>query len=516
MGQGSTSGNGSARLEDAYHIQKVKLGQGSFGTVWRAIHKRSNEVVAVKQLDKSKFAVRGVHEADVEREIKMMQHCAHENLLRLYETFADHRNIYMALEYCDGGDLSDKIKERGLSMQEQEAAEWMRQICSAVAALHSKAICHRDVKPDNYLVAGNTLKLSDFGLAVMAQPGKLLTEKGGTPAFMSPEQHHMQHSKGYWLPVDVWAMGVSMYMLMFGGQHPFMNDRGALLLGNLTRGVLDFSCSSAGGGTGGSGFFGFGAAPAPVAQRFSQEARSLCQQMVDPNPRQRIKASATLRNPWLTQVVRQHAESRRVAVPHTAKAACNTIDDVENDAIVTCAVENAANISDYGVGNSWILSGDKIYQGGLEELMPDNVDIVAENFTAPSEKGMDQVIADNNGAQIAEDNGAPQFSQIDDGSAYMLELERSNHNVETARLREVLAQKEAELAEHKARLSQSIIEVGQRDAQIAELKEQLLQRAAEHAQKQAELRARETEISELRSQMQVIQTKQSQKCCDVM
>merc|ERR1719160_666771 len=117
-----------------------------------------------------------------------MKSCRHEHIIRLFDVFEDKGSIYLALEYCDGGDFGDKVKEKGVSLKEDEAAEWMRQVISAVAALHSKCICHRDIKPDNFMVANDRLKLSDFGLALILPKGKLLTERCGTPAFMAPEQ----------------------------------------------------------------------------------------------------------------------------------------------------------------------------------------------------------------------------------------------------------------------------------------------------------------------------------------
>merc|ERR550525_942597 len=98
----------------------------------------------------------------------------------------------------------------------------MNYILSAIAFLHRKGICHRDVKPDNFMVAKGTLKLADFGLATFVPPGKLLKDKCGTPAFMAPEIHSLpKRSPGYGFPVDVWAAGVTMYMILHQGQHPF-------------------------------------------------------------------------------------------------------------------------------------------------------------------------------------------------------------------------------------------------------------------------------------------------------
>jgi len=227
---GTQSIGGRAQLDEIYFMQKVKLGQGTFGTVWRAKHRGNGNTVAMKQMDKANLPRRGVSRKDIEREVSMMQACNHENITKLFDTFEDNTSIYLALEYCDGGDFGDKVQEVGPVIKEEETAEWMRQICAALHHLHGKGICHRDIKPDNFMVAqDHQLKLSDFGLAVYLPQGNILTDKCGTPAFMSPEQHQMpKRSNGYGFPCDMWAAGVSMYMIIFGGKHPFLNSRGAL------------------------------------------------------------------------------------------------------------------------------------------------------------------------------------------------------------------------------------------------------------------------------------------------
>lgn len=249
--------------------------------------------MAIKQLSKVTLPQRGVRRVDVEREIQMMGAMRHQNIVRLHETFEDKEAIYMALEYCDGGDFGDKVLERGESIREPEVAYWVGQMMSAIAFLHSHFICHRDIKPDNFLVQGssNHLKLADLGLACECPSGMLLSDKCGTPAFMSPEQHGLpRRSKGYGLAVDVWAAGITMYMVMFGGKHPFLNARGALNEKSMLAGELDFRK-----GTGLLSSLGLG------SNHMSEEARRLCQMMVTVEPHRRITAGETLSRPWFNE-----------------------------------------------------------------------------------------------------------------------------------------------------------------------------------------------------------------------
>lgn len=284
MGHGSSSEQG--REQERFYLQKVQLGQGAFGTVWRAIDKQTQNVVAVKQLDKAALPKRGVRRHDIEREVAILRLISHENVTKLYAIWEDDRSMYLALEFCDGGDLGDKLKERGMSLDEFVAAQWMFQIISAIAALHSKCVCHRDIKPDNFMMSGDTVKLSDFGLAVQFQKGTLLTEKCGSPAFMAPELHQLPRTKGYDHSCDMWAAGVSMYMLMFGGRHPFMWKDQQINHILLLSGRLDFTVTQ--------GFLFF----SDATSRYSESARALCRYMVTPDATKRIPAEVALRSPW--------------------------------------------------------------------------------------------------------------------------------------------------------------------------------------------------------------------------
>jgi len=265
-----------------YAFDKVKLGQGNFGTVWRATHKEVGSVVALKQLRKQDFPINGLKPQDIKREVVMMRSCPHDNITQLIDFVEDLHNYWIAVEYCDDGDLDARIRRLDKSICERTLVVWMRQICAAIRALHLKGICHRDVKPENVMLSRqrdkpSKLKLADFGLAIYIPPGKALHLRCGTPAFMSPEVYQLPSGRGYGFPTDMWAAGVSMYMAMFGGQHPFLaNDGSFLRQEQLRKGVLDFT-----------------------SHRHSSSAIQFCQSLVQPDTMLRLSAHAIFCESWL-------------------------------------------------------------------------------------------------------------------------------------------------------------------------------------------------------------------------
>lgn len=282
-------------LEERYFVQKVKLGSGSFGTVWRAVDNENGRVVAIKELSKEQMRRRGITREDTAREISVLKSCQHENITALYHNYEDANSIFLALEYCDGGDFEDKLRQRASNINESEATDWIQQILSATAALHSRDICHRDIKPANFMVAGRTLKLSDFGLATYLPKGKLITEKCGTPAFMAPEQHALPGSRGYGCPVDIWAVGIILFMLICKGRHPFLTtDQKSLEVNRLMRGEMTFTEVNS--------FFPVGFLGAHDPNPFSEDAQAFCRQLVIPDASCRPFAAEALRHKWLLRV----------------------------------------------------------------------------------------------------------------------------------------------------------------------------------------------------------------------
>merc|ERR1712190_309353 len=127
-------------------MDKKKLGEGSYGTVCKARNKSTSAIRAVKTISKAQMK-------NIERfkqEIAIMKMMDHPNIIKLFESFEDHRNIYLVMELCSGGELFDRIIESG-HFTEVQAAILVQQIVKAICYMHENKVCHRDLKPENLL-----------------------------------------------------------------------------------------------------------------------------------------------------------------------------------------------------------------------------------------------------------------------------------------------------------------------------------------------------------------------------
>ncbi len=145
----------------------------------------------------------------------------HPNIVRIYDLGVSDDHAHIAMEYLSGGDLRRKI-EAGIG--EQLAVEYLRQIASALSAVHQQGVLHRDLKPGNIMLRGNgSIALIDFGLAKSVKLASAITDKGeifGTPYYMSPEQGHGNHVDER---SDIYSLGVVFYE-MLTGEKPYTGD----------------------------------------------------------------------------------------------------------------------------------------------------------------------------------------------------------------------------------------------------------------------------------------------------
>eukprot|EP00117_Sycon_ciliatum_P040631 scpid58394/ scgid3025/ Maternal embryonic leucine zipper kinase; Protein kinase Eg3 len=181
-------------------------------------------LVAIKIMDKAGL---GEDLPRAFREIETLKLLRHQHICQLYEVVETPDKLYVVMEYAPGGELFDYIvaKDR---LKEPEARKFFRQICSAVAYVHSKGFAHRDLKPENLLLDDKqNIKLIDFGL--VANPSSLddpLQTCCGSPAYAAPELIKGRPYLG--TEADIWSMGVLLYALLCGFL-PFDHDNTAYL-----------------------------------------------------------------------------------------------------------------------------------------------------------------------------------------------------------------------------------------------------------------------------------------------
>lgn len=195
------------------YMRERQIGEGSFGTVYLVRYKKTSVHYVVKEINISKMTKTEKDEAL--REARVLSKLQHPNIITYKESFVQHGNLYIVTDYCEGGDLSSKIRRNAQKMcyfTEDDILDWFVQICLALKYVHDQKILHRDIKCQNiFITRGNIVKLGDFGIAKILQNTLDLAKTCiGTPYYLSPEicENKMYDSKS-----DVWALGCVLYEL---------------------------------------------------------------------------------------------------------------------------------------------------------------------------------------------------------------------------------------------------------------------------------------------------------------
>lgn len=214
MGSPERQSNGSATLLGGYRLLEV-VGEGSFGKVWKARKVGALQTVAIKLIPKA-----GKKEKDVmglRQEIDILRTLRHANIIQMLDAFETGSDFCVVTEFAQG-ELFE-IVESDMHLSEDVVQTIAKQLVDALHYLHSNRIIHRDMKPQNILLAADgTVKLCDFGFArAMSHNTFVLTSIKGTPLYMAPE---LVQERPYTHAVDVWSLGVILYEL-FVGKPPF-------------------------------------------------------------------------------------------------------------------------------------------------------------------------------------------------------------------------------------------------------------------------------------------------------
>lgn len=210
----------TASIHEVFELHdQCILGRGSFGKVVKGRRKVDGQPVAIKHMCfKEETRSSAVERQMSLEEIDITKGLAHENIIKLYDHFAESANIYLIMELCEGGKLIPFLANTR-DYTESDASCLISQLLEAMSYLHTAYIVHRDIKPDNMLLASlrpvksNTLKLIDFGLSSRrGSIDRAVRLKHGTPDFMSPEALDFASDS----KTDIWSCGVTMYNLLCG------------------------------------------------------------------------------------------------------------------------------------------------------------------------------------------------------------------------------------------------------------------------------------------------------------
>ena len=268
--------------ESPYELNKDlkfidEIDHGAFGKVIHVHENKKNLDLAVKVINKVGAGMQIIKK--MKEEVAILKKLNHNNVVKFYGYSETNNQLLIKMEYIKYGTLSKWMKGKQ-KIKEEEASVILSKVLSAVEYMHSMHICHRDLKPENIMFSEendlSSIKIIDFGLS--AQHFNYLTnnEYCGTLIYMAPEQIE---KKLYHYSVDIWSIGILMFMLLNGGKHPFYqkNDKKEDVIKKIKIGKLNF------------------------INKLSFMAKNLNQKLCEVNPSWRYSANLAIKHPWITR-----------------------------------------------------------------------------------------------------------------------------------------------------------------------------------------------------------------------
>ena len=259
--------------DDFYSVEDKAIGKGGFGKVWKVRYKDSDKVYVIKVMCKQNIIAQKMTE-QINREIEIMYKINHPHIIKLINHFEDDQNLYLIMELGAKGQLFSLLNKYRHGFDQTRAAQYMREIISAVKYLHSfdPPIIHRDIKPENILLDENgRCKLADFGWSNYVNPNKVRVTFCGTPEYLAPE---MVNKIGHDTSVDIWALGVLCFELLTG-KLPFNGRNNKELFSNI--GALNINWPE---------------------NDFNPLAKNLIIKILKKNPKERPSLDEILSQPW--------------------------------------------------------------------------------------------------------------------------------------------------------------------------------------------------------------------------
>eukprot|EP00055_Hartaetosiga_balthica_P018571 m.134796 g.134796 ORF g.134796 m.134796 type:complete len:414 (+) comp9734_c0_seq1:249-1490(+) len=270
-----TGRHSKSDVEKSYKLGH-ELGTGNFAVVRLAEHRQTKKKYAVKIINKALCAGK---EDMIETEINVLKKVDHQYVVGMKECFDTPDKLYLVLDYVSGGELFDRIVEEG-HFTEADASRITKQMTEAIQYLHEHEIVHRDLKPENLLFrdksTASDVLVTDFGLAKLLNDNVALKTACGTPNYVAPE---ILMQRGYGKQVDVWSLGVILFILLCG-YPPFYDESDAVLFELIMKGKFSFDDR--------------------YWKDVSKEAKHLISMMLTVDPVKRYDTYQVLSHPWIT------------------------------------------------------------------------------------------------------------------------------------------------------------------------------------------------------------------------
>ncbi len=229
---------GYMKFTDYYELKEV-IGKGKFGVVNLGIHKKTQQQVAVKIINKD--SIKTLEDKELVRiEIGILKLCHHPNVVRLLDHLENEDYIFIVTEYIEGGTLGQYFKKKNFNFSERQASSIMSQIANGVKYLHKYGIVHRDLKPDNIMITQQNdfgiIKIMDFGLSKIVSTQEKMVDGYGTLSYVAPE---VLLRTPYNKEVDIWSMGIILYYMLCG-HLPFKGNKEVIIAEKIVNDDLEF------------------------------------------------------------------------------------------------------------------------------------------------------------------------------------------------------------------------------------------------------------------------------------
>lgn len=361
------------KFQDVYRVAQ-SLGTGTYGEVKTCFQRETGQKRAVKILKKDLMRSE-VEKSFLLKEISILKSLDHPNIIRTFEFFEDLKRMYLVMEYCSGGELFTEILKRQ-SFSEGDAAKIFFQILSAVSYLHSNGVIHGDLSPENILLEEKrgslSIKLVDFGSAILASEKNTKLPKNGKAYYLAPEIYDgIYHDKS-----DMWSCGIILYILLCG-HPPFDGENDEQIISLVKRSRVQME--------------------GRIWEKVSSSAKELIEKLIC-GPSSRLTAQNALKHVWFDSKLQSAIEKHHIIEAMQNLKEFHAPNKLK-DAIITFVTSQYTSLKETKELREVFLSLDKDGDGRISkgELLEAFKNTIGEMEEIEVQRIMGEVDSDNSG-----------------------------------------------------------------------------------------------------------------------